>query len=513
MKKIFYSTSIILLIIHTLAYNQKPYPCGTAPQKSEWLTAFQKNPAAFKTAQDSLLVVPMTIHSVGSDNGGGHYATDRILDAFCTLNEDFEEAGILFYIKDDIQIINNSDINNHTDYYFGGRYMNETAEPNSINTFIVSNPAGNCGYNIFWSHMMLGKNCAGPSDHTWAHEVGHHFSLPHPFLGWEGGQSYDGSIPADFSNPAPEKITYDYTQFYYEWAEDTIIVDTAFVEKVDRSNCEFAADGFCDTPADYIANRWNCNNDLQSSQTQTDPNGEKFQSDGTLIMSYSDDNCARRFSGEQIAAMRAYLFDQRPEVLENPQTPLAAVEDGVQMIYPGIDEAVAFNSVEFQWEEVPNATKYLLQVSRLPSFPQLNVNEKLETNSFTSVDLEIGRTYYWRVRAYNEFSTCSSWSDTQKFTTAEISAVAKIDALNDFKVFPTILKSGNSFSIQIDSDKPIEGTIQILDLTGKVVTSEKIDHQIGAQIYKINTSEKMRGLYLVGLLTERGKVFKKLIVD
>ncbi len=512
MKELFYST-ILLLFIHTIGHTQKPHPCGTAPIKTPWLKKYQKDPQAFRGAKDSLLLVPMTIHSLGSDNGGSHFSTQRILDAFCTLNEDFEPAGIKFFIKDDIRIINNSAINSHTDYYLGGRYMNEMADTNSINTFIVSNPAGNCGYNILWSHMMLGKNCAGPEDHTWAHEVGHHFQLPHPFFGWENGQTWDNSTPPDFTSPAPEFVTANYTQFFYEWAEDTIIVDTALVEKVDRSNCHEAADGFCDTQPDYIANRWNCNTDSLSSTTQTDPNGEKFQSDGSLIMSYSNDRCANRFSDEQIATMRAFLLEQKQAVFRTPVTPLADVDEPIEMIFPGNAEAVPFNSVEFQWEPVANATDYLLQVSRLPTFPQYNVNERLTSNTFVTNDLDVDKTYYWRVRAFNNFSTCLPWSPVQSFTTSEISAVAKIDNLNELIVYPSILKSGNSFSLKIESSESINGQVQILDTNGKLMLSQKLNHLTGTQTYNFATDNLRKGMYLVGLMTENGRVFRKLIVE
>ena len=512
MKEILYST-ILLLFIHTVGYSQKPHPCGTPPVKTSWLKKYQENPQAFRGAKDSLLTVPMTIFSVGGDNGLGHFPTEKILDAFCTLNKDFEQAGIQFYIKDDIKLINNSEINSHTDYYLGGRYMNEMADTNSINTFIVSNPAGNCGYNIFWSHMMLGKNCAKPNDHTWAHEVGHHFQLPHPFFGWENGQTWDDSTPPNFNEPAPEFVSTNYTQFFYEWAEDTIIVDTAYVEKVDGSNCLDSADGFCDTKPDYIANRWNCSNNSLSAVVQTDPNGEKFHSDGSLIMSYSDDDCANRFSDDQIAAMRAFLIDEKQAVFANPAPILAEVPDNIQLTFPPNTGTVPFNSVEFQWDEVPNATDYIIQIARLPSFPVFVANEKITSNSFTFNDLLVDRTYYWRVRPFNNLSTCSSWSTIQSFNTSEISAVAKIDNLNELTVYPTLLKSGNSFSIKIESSAAINGQIQILDTKGMVLLSQNLNHRLGEATYEFNTDKLKRGMYLVGLRTDQGRVFRKLIIE
>mgnify|MGYP000043822657 FL=1 len=85
-----------------------------------------------------------------------------------------------------------------------------------------------------------------------------------------------------FSEPAPETVLYNYTLFKDSLILDTLIIDTAYVEKVDGSNCEYAADGFCDTPPDYLAYRWTCNQSTGTSfGTMLDPNGESFKSDAT----------------------------------------------------------------------------------------------------------------------------------------------------------------------------------------------------------------------------------------
>lgn len=510
MRRILYVFSF-LFFANTITTAQTPHPCGTAPIKTEWLKNYQKNLQAYRTATDTLLVVPMTIHSVGFDSGSGHFPTNRILDAFCTLNEDFEEANIIFYMPDGINIINNSAINNHSEYLPTGHWMNDTADPNSINTFIVSNPNGNCGYNLFWSHMMLGKNCAGANDHTWSHEVGHHFSLPHPFFGWEGGQTVNDELPANFNAPAPDLVTYDYSPFFYSF--DTIAIDTAIVEKVDRSNCNEAGDGFCDTKPDYVASRWNCNADSESNELQTDPNGEKFRSDGTLIMSYANDRCSNRFSGEQIAAMRAFLLDRHQDFFVNPETPLQPITDAVKYTFPIADEPAPFNSVDLQWEPVPNATNYVVQVSRLGSFPSNDVDTQTATNSLNVSTLRANTKYYWRVRAFNKFHTCSEWSATESFTTREVTAVAKIEGLDNFKLYPSLLNAGEPLTISVNSSINISGEIRLLDISGKLLLSQKLTDHLGEKTYQISTSGLKKGMYLVGLETLEGKVFEKLVVQ
>ena len=77
--------------------------------------------------------------------------------------------------------------NNHPDYSDGEDMMHQNNFSNRINCYLVANPAGNCGYYTYSGDAIaLSKNCISPSQHTWAHELGHYFSLPHTFFGWEG---------------------------------------------------------------------------------------------------------------------------------------------------------------------------------------------------------------------------------------------------------------------------------------------------------------------------------------
>ena len=162
---------------------------------------------------------------------------------------------------------------------------------------------------------------------------------------------------------------------------------------------------------------------------------------------------------------------------------------------------------------MPNATNYLIQVSRIPNFAVNVIEERVSDSFFSTVDLLAGVSYFWRIRPFNEFSTCAPWSAGQRFSTTEISAVAKIDGLNGFKIFPNLLSAGNNFSIQIKLNEPIEGIIQMTDLTGKVILTQPINHSVGSQVYEIPTSNFRRGLYLVSLSTANGKVLRKLILD
>jgi len=284
-------------------------PCGSAPHKSEWLKKYQKHKADYPDKVEGEIFVPLNVALVGTDVGTGRFSESTLLESMCTLNQDFSETEIQFYLEE-LRTIDDTEFFEHQEILVGAEKMFEYNSDQAINCYVVGNPAGNCGYNLPYAGIALSNSCTNPSDHTWAHELGHAFSLPHPFLGWEGGAGYDGVPQQDWTEPAPEYVLYDYTLFKDTLILDTLIIDTAYVELVDGSNCDIAADGFCDTAPDYHAYRWPCTSNNESFNTQIDPNGATFRSDATLFMSYGLDACASRFSNEQSLAMRANLEEE-----------------------------------------------------------------------------------------------------------------------------------------------------------------------------------------------------------
>ncbi len=368
-----YLYAILLLIFAvplTAQYFGNPNACGTGQGRSAWLKDYQLKPNDFRKGGDTIIYVAMAVHIVGTNNGGGYYSEATFLDAFCLLNEYFLPSGIQFVISGDILYHNNTAYYDHATVLEGYEMMAEYNVPDALNTYFVGNPAGNCGYNLPYAGIANSNSCSGPNDVTWAHEVGHALSLPHPFLGWEGGVSWDGSVDHNFSDPAPERVTYDYTFFQDTLILDTLIIDTAYVERVDGSNCHFAADGFCDTPPDYLAVRWSCNGNGTSPTTQHDPADQVFQSEGSFIMNYANDDCQTRFSLEQQQAMRAFLYDQRAHWILVFIPPLPGqVTEVPNQVAPINGEIQNVFAAELSWEVVPEATQYVVQVSRLSSFP------------------------------------------------------------------------------------------------------------------------------------------------
>lgn len=482
--------------ISARAQQVQPAFCGTPAHKSEWLERYQQNPQVISRSMMDTIYVPITLHVVGKDDGSGYLSMNRLMDSFCHLNEVFKQAAIQFYVKGNIRYINNSDYYEH-DYNSGRQMMANHNVPNTLNFYIVDDPAGACGYyQPSRDAVALGKSCLGPSDYTWAHEAGHYLSLPHTFYGWE-------ETDYNFNSPTPNTVT---------WANIT-----RAVERVNGTNCSYAGDGFCDTPPDYLNFRWNCNSTGQSPQIQKDPSGVEFRSQGNLIMSYSDDGCSEIFTDGQIGAMRANLQQQRTGYLTNqaPPTPLANTD--LNTIFPAEGAEVQNNEAfDLEWQPIPGAQMYFVDISRLPTFSFTVANYITTTNSVTvgADDLLADKTYYWRIRPFNRYDACTGFSNYYSFQLADlVSSTAAQETVLGLRLYPNPARENQEVIIEFSSEQGSNAAVSLLSLTGQVLRNQRMDVVPGANRMSLSTASLPKGLYLVRIDANGGANYRKLLVQ
>lgn len=490
--------AFLLFSCLNIAFAQQPVPdrwCGYTG-KSAWLNWYQQHRdeiAQQRGADTAWLYVPMTLHLVGTDIGGGYYKLEQALRNVCEMNENFQEAHIRFYLMpgDPVRYHNNSAWYAHQYYPGGDEMINQNYMPDRLNAFVVSDPSGACGYS--WQDVIvLGTNCSGPGNLTWSHEAGHHFSLPHTFYGWEG-------FSWNFSNPAPAQIN-GYP-----------------VEKMDTSNCYWSGDGFCDTRPDYLNYRWGCDANKQSPTIQRDPNGVEFRSDATLFMGYPSDECASRFSPEQIEAMRANLHSEHEAyILQDP--PFGEIDNNaaVQLVSPIDSQNVQFNNLTLHWNPVPNATFYTVEIGLAPSLsPKFYSKTVFNTTSVTVTGgIPNNRVLMWRVRAHSEWDVCNPNDNVQLgvFKTKNLSATNDLERVALAQLMPNPVVAGLPALLAVTSDETMDAVLNVTDAAGRLCQNQNIRLFTGENNIEIPTDRLSAGLYVLTLQNEKGALVKRLAV-
>ena len=346
---------------------------------------------------------------------------------------------------------------------------------------------------------LLIKEKSGKSGITLPHELGHFFSLAHPFVGWEE-QPWDvnihGSTVNQFTSPDGQTP----------------------VELVDGSNCETAGDKICDTAADYLFGfGWeNCN----FSTTVQDRNGDVLDPDEKLWMNYFF-NCNDEdyyFSEMQQQLIQEDLSSNRRAYLRPGYTPnLTVITDTPTPIFPTNEEELPYyNAINLSWTEVTGADAYLLQVALLPTFSnQLTIyNEVVNGTNQIVESLDSNRTYYWRVLPFNESYTCSDFSSTGSFKTGAEESTISNDLIGAFELLKNPVRLNEPIQITILANAAFEGEFHLYNMNGQRVKQYgKQNFDIGTTtLFEFATDHIATGIYLLSLDTGSDVLHKKVLI-
>jgi len=498
MRFVRYTLLFCFLLLGWLFLQAQPLiPCATPAIKSSWLTEFQKRQRTPQLRSDENKYIAMTIHVVGTDEGKEYIGGNVILDALCALNEKYAATGLQFFVKGDIQYINNSILFDHDKTTFPQipNLFSRYNVPETVNVYFVRDPMDACGYNYMPGGksmaVVLSNDCTNGRDANWAHEMGHYLSLPHTFYGWEMEN-------VDPSKPAPHE-----TNMGIE------------VEMANGSNCSLAGDGFCDTPSDYLSGRWECDSKGISVIKQMDPDGNYFCSDGSLIMSYSLGICANRFSPSQVGAMHSYLGEALPHHFM-PTAPCSNIEPvGDILQFPGNKVVVSsYNRrIMFQWNHAENASGYLLEVSLLANFGTVVYRGITRDTSVEVANLSSTRPYYWRIRPFNAMFACKSYSTSRSFTINQsTTALPLLETVHELALFPNPIQPGEPIRLRFEADENMALNAVLVNALGEVVHQQKIQTSIGSNDYLIKPNLLPVGLYHLWLRGEKGAISRKVIV-
>lgn len=266
-----YLTGVVLAALCvplTLSAQNHPHECGVSAAdgaliKNRMLNNRLKKAELLRRMEnyklgrnnDSTFYIPIQWHVVGTStpNSSGSYSYEQgeeILASLCATNEDYAKFGVEFYLNNAPNYWRQSLLRFNDGAamgsYWMGIYKDTVNTP--VNIFLgASTPDAGGYYTPNLDLIFLGTDVFRRDYHALSHELGHFFTLPHTFLGWEN-RDYAGFMTggSNQKQATPTIINSLHDQQSYQ------------VENIYRpndgsgkENCQYAADGFCDTWPNY----------------------------------------------------------------------------------------------------------------------------------------------------------------------------------------------------------------------------------------------------------------------
>jgi glucose/arabinose dehydrogenase len=187
-----------------------------------------------------------------------------------------------------------------------------------------------------------------------------------------------------------------------------------------------------------------------------------------------------------------------------------APETAPIQIYPEKDQVVSIgipvnNIPWFNWDEVKDATQYMVQVSDDSTFTSL-IDSLITTKirvDFTAKLRSTEGQYLWRVRACNDVG-CGPWSPIWGYSLIHLSVESESQKQRSISIYPN--PSTGSFTVSSESEHIKD--IRIYDVKGAAVAFERSGEE------ECSLTRPVAGTYFVEVsLQDGGKVVKKIVVE
>jgi Secretion system C-terminal sorting domain len=528
MKKIY---SILFLTFFAfslpLSISAQTNQCGTSIEDlriiGQQLLENRKND--YLHTRGAIVYVPVCFHLVAKTDGTGRVLEGKILDMLAGWNQLYADNNLdmQFYIKY-IKYINNDNLYNASNTSIpANSQMQSNRELDAINIYFINSivdPSGNPGTTLAYYSpgndwiVCINSEVTRSKSSTIAHEAGHFFTLLHTFHGWE----IDPFHPTATLSCAPAI------------SSGGAICTENVARTGPDANCATCGDFMCDTPADYNfgftrGQDWNNpSNPCVYNGIAKDPKCVSVNPDGNMVMGYfigCSDPGRGKFTGEQKAAIlrdygtprRAYLRKGFvPNIIDIPLATLQLPANG--------STTTAFNAINLDWTDVPNATGYIVEIS--VSSTNFDIARRFFINSPTSqfllnsanlgTYLVANKPYYWRVRSFGNYKTDTNFTSNFSFTTGTANAVNEIPGIEGFTISPNPVGESKQLNISLSSEKAFKANVKIQNLAGQVLLRDVRNFEAGATNQTLDVKNLSQGIYILSIENEQGVLNKKIVV-
>ncbi|MFK7809989.1 MAG: T9SS type A sorting domain-containing protein [Saprospiraceae bacterium] len=520
MKKVLLLMGLFVALLSAPTYAQNHGKCGVTHEqglqlKQRMLNNRKASNSNAETRGGDTKYLPVKVHLVGLDDEPSPVPGYQVLDMLCILNAEWEPLDIQFYLSGEINHINSTRIANHENYdtQFGPAVIWEEALDHkvndAINVFVTNNVGSSGGGGTTLAYYIEGQNYKydfimirrasmyGAS--VLPHEMGHLFSLSHPFLGWEGNAWNEGTHGLQVGPTSPGNTPN---------------------ERVNDPNCATVADGMCDTPPDYLFGFHSSQSGGCSpfNQGTMDPDGVVINPMENNTMSYFENCTEYEFTDDQVDAVYADLATNARNYLDPGTIPnLEEITESPTLVSPINGAEVPFNSVWLTWEPVEGADGYVVEVGPNGSFSPGPYYRTVTTTSTSAVveDLLANASvpFSWRVRPYGEYELCTAFSDVAEFNTNAIeTSVQNVQGLNGWNLRPNPAIGSDVIFIDAETTNILDATINVYSAAGQLISSLENNFDKGTNTIEIPTNNMSAGIYMVSIQTETGVTTKRLVI-
>lgn len=486
------ATSGLIQIENRLAHNQANY--------------------ANQAAERAVQYVPIALHSVRNTDSSDGISEAQLLDMMCILNDKYQDQEIQFYLTNPpIHYINDSGINNQPSAFTSD--IRAARIPNAINVFVtnnINNQLGAAGYYqspAGWNgndFIVIARNFIY-AQNVFPHEIGHFFSLLHPFHGWENNPWSESA----WGNPVSANAPSDPSIFSIPVAN----------EFQNGNNCNTAGDRICDTPPDYLfalnPSQIGC---ADWSIPVRDPSNTVVNPQENNIMSYFGNCGSHEFTAGQKEAIRVDLMNSpERDYVRNSFTPnMTAINSVPILLSPAEGSTVnSSETVSVSWFPVIEAQYYVVEIDLSPGFSSPFRQSTVVAASTPNVNffgLEQNIEYFWRVRPFTEYTTCTGYSDRGTFRTPNNVAVQDLSEVTTWTLSPNPVLNADQLKINLTANASFPAQIEIYNRLGQRVEAVSKTVVSGAQSFYLNSDRLSSGLYFVSISGASGRTTKKLLV-
>lgn len=164
----------------------------------------------------------------------------------------------------------------------------------------------------------------------------------------------------------------------------------------------------------------------------------------------------------------------------------------------------------YVWENITGISNYELQFDVSDAFTSAEVYDAIDTSFFVTIfSLEIGTTYFWRVRAYENGDT-TNWSETRSFL-VNPQGLNDIYSSKNINIYPN--PSNGYVTIDLDAIHQSEVEVRIIDLVGKTIYNNVLKFDQGFSTRTIDLMKFDDGIYLIEVKIDQEKYTGKIIIN